>query len=147
MELLNPFDPHLAGTIPIEIDIPSSDLDILCCFEDEGSFLKVLRDKFSTHPFFSIKTKVINGTFSIICAFEAKPFEIEIFGQPKEVKRQDAWRHMINEYFILRENNGDFARKVVELKKSGIKTELAFAKLLGLKRNPYQVILNYYPYL
>ncbi|WP_430825701.1 DUF4269 domain-containing protein [Carboxylicivirga sp. N1Y90] len=32
------------GTIPINIDLKNSDLDIVCCFTDRDSFEKLLND-------------------------------------------------------------------------------------------------------
>ncbi|QCR22318.1 DUF4269 domain-containing protein [Pontibacter sp. SGAir0037] len=34
------FDPILVETIPIDIDIENSDLDIICCFADKQCFIK-----------------------------------------------------------------------------------------------------------
>ena len=46
MERLAGYDPLLAGTIPIGIDIEGSDLDILCCYEDKASFIKDVIEQF-----------------------------------------------------------------------------------------------------
>lgn len=35
---LKRYDPILVGTIPINIDIENSDLDIICCFADKREF-------------------------------------------------------------------------------------------------------------
>ena len=42
--LLSPFDPMLTGTIPLAIDIPGSDLDIVCCAADVDAFAQHLHD-------------------------------------------------------------------------------------------------------
>src|SRR5690606_36414925 len=43
---LKQFDPVLVGTIPINIDIENSDLDIICCFSDKQEFQKSVTDNF-----------------------------------------------------------------------------------------------------
>lgn len=47
LQKLAAFDPILTGTIPINIDIETSDLDIICCFTDPVAFQKSVRS-FST---------------------------------------------------------------------------------------------------
>ena len=39
-EILSKFNPVLAGTFPIEIDIPGSDLDILCCCSNPNDLIE-----------------------------------------------------------------------------------------------------------
>jgi hypothetical protein len=51
---------------------------------------------------------------------------------------------MIIESRILKEKGIDFKEKIIKLKSSGIKTEPAFAKLLGLNGNPYVELLKLY---
>ena len=50
---------------------------------------------------------------------------------------------MIIEHKILQENDEKFRRDIIKLKERGLKTEPAFAKLLGLEGNPYQALLDY----
>lgn len=50
---------------------------------------------------------------------------------------------MIKEYTILLEKGEEFRKQIIALKLRGIKTEPAFADLLGLEGDPYKAILDY----
>jgi len=144
-EKLSNFSPVLAGTIPIEIDIDGSDLDIICevdpRFEedlDEIMFSKLI-------PFenkATVEHIILNNEKCIVVNFMLEEFPIEIFGQNKPATRQNAYLHMIAEYKILQEKGEDFKQKIIELKKKGIKTEPAFGMLLNLE-NPYEDLLKF----
>ncbi|MGO4708115.1 DUF4269 domain-containing protein [Chryseobacterium sp. 2TAF14] len=140
-EKLSNFSPILAGTIPIEIDIEGSDLDIICEVEDKVEFEKILIQIFKD---FSLKIKKlnINNTESIVCNFILEDFVIEIFGQNKPTVEQNAYLHMLAEYKILQEKGEEFKQKIIDLKKKGIKTEPAFGMLLNLE-NPYEDLLKF----
>ena len=139
-EKLKAYSPILAGTIPIEIDIEESDLDIICEVNDKAGFERFLRDIFSE---FNIKAESleINGEEAVIGNFVLEGFLIEIFGQNKPVTEQNAYRHLMAEYRILQEKGEDFKNEIIALKKQGIKTEPAFGILLGLE-NPYEDLLK-----
>lgn len=139
---LAPFDPLLAGTIPIGIDTPDSDLDILCHCPDVAHFESELRSFFGREPSFRLHHKVIRGRASVVCSFEKEDFVIEIFGQDQPSRLQNAYRHLLIEARLLEERGPDFRRQVIELKQSGLKTEPAFALLLGLEGDPYEALLE-----
>ena len=86
---------------------------------------------------------MIKGITTTIAKFKGNHFLIEIFGQTIPSQDQDAFRHMLLEAQILKEKGYIFTKKILHLKKSGLKTEPAFAKLLGLEGNPYDELLNY----
>jgi hypothetical protein len=136
-EKLKEYSPILAGTIPIEIDIEGSDLDIICEVKDKNEFEKFLLQILPKN----IETNIENGEKAIVVNFILEEFPIEIFGQNKLTTEQNAYRHMIAEYKILQEKGEDFKQKIIELKKKGIKTEPAFGMLLGLE-NPYEDLLK-----
>jgi len=48
-DYLKNYTPILTGTIPIEIDLPDSDLDIICECKDHISFAKDLTDNFGEY--------------------------------------------------------------------------------------------------
>lgn len=143
MDILAPFSPVLAGTIPLNINIEGSDLDILCCFDDPDEFIATVEPAFSHHEKFALRKKEIAGIATIIANFYADGFEIEVFGQPVPVARQNGYRHMIIEHQILKEKGEAFRLEVIRLKESGMKTEPAFARLLGLVGDPYEALLRY----
>nr|WP_282165826.1 DUF4269 domain-containing protein [Cellulophaga baltica] len=142
LEKLKKYNPILAGTIPIEIDVPESDLDIICECQNHSEFKAYLLDQFSQKKDFKVYSILQNDIESTIAEFKTENFLFEIFGQNIPTERQDAYRHMIIERNILEEKGFEFKQKVKDLKSSGIKTEPAFAKLLGLEGNPYIELLK-----
>ena len=136
------YTPILAGTIPINIDIKNSDLDIICCFANENDFEDNVQLQFGKFSVFTIKHTTVNGQETIIANFMADDWEIEIFGQRVPVKQQAAYRHMLIEHHLLNYYGEEFRLNIVSLKEQGYKTEPAFAKALNLKGDPYQVLLN-----
>lgn len=143
MDMLQQYNPILAGTIPINIDIEGSDLDILCCCDDTESFVTEIVSAFSRYPDFTINRKNIDDNPTVIANFLLENFEVEIFGQPVPVKKQNGYRHMIAEYSILLRKGEDFRQEIIRIKQSGLKTEPAFAKLLSLEGDPYKTLLDY----
>ncbi|REC74644.1 DUF4269 domain-containing protein [Chryseobacterium elymi] len=145
-EKLKPYSPILAGTIPIEIDIENSDLDIIC--EVDLKFEEDFLDDIAMSRLMpgdtdvKIENIIINGEKSIVLNFMLEEFSIEIFAQNKPSIEQNAYRHMLAEYNILKEKGEDFKYKIIELKKQGVKTEPAFGLLMGLK-NPYEDLLKF----
>ncbi|HCA06675.1 MULTISPECIES: DUF4269 domain-containing protein [unclassified Chryseobacterium] len=145
-EKLKDYSPVLAGTIPIEIDIESSDLDIICevDLECEEDFLDeiAMRRLMPGDTDVKVENIVVRGEKSIVLNFMLEEFPIEIFGQNKPSIEQNAYRHMVAEYRILQEKGEDFKHKIIELKKQGIKTEPAFGLLMELE-NPYEDLLKF----
>ncbi|WP_306413720.1 DUF4269 domain-containing protein [Cellulophaga baltica] len=142
LEKFKKYNPILTGTIPIEIDMPESDLDIICECQNHSEFKAYLLDQFSQKKDFKVYSILQNDIESTIAEFKTENFLFEIFGQNIPTEKQDAYRHMIIERNILEEKGFEFKQKVKDLKSSGIKTEPAFAKLLGLEGNPYIELLK-----
>jgi hypothetical protein len=137
------YTPILAGTIPINVDIESSDLDIICCLDSKNEFEDYVQQQFGNFSKFTIKHITVNGQETVVANFVADGWEIEIFGQQVPVKQQAAYRHMLIEHHLLNYYDEEFRLKIVSLKEQGYKTEPAFAKVLNLKGDPYQALLNY----
>lgn len=137
------FDPILVGTIPINIDIENSDLDIICYWKNKKDFTEKLNSLFGKENKFTIRETLIDNKESIIVNFKIDGFEIEIFGQNIQTKNQNGYKHMLIEYEILQSNDESFRLEIIKLKQNGYKTEPAFAFLLGLKGNPYKELLVY----
>lgn len=143
MEVLSEFDPILAGTIPINIDIENSDLDIICYWKNKAEFAFKISSSFENKTEFKIRETIIDQRESVIANFKIDDFEIEIFGQNIPSKNQNAYKHMIVEHEILESKGEKFRLEIIKLKQNGYKTEPAFGELLGLKTNPYLELLEY----
>lgn len=108
LQKLSDFMPVLVGTIPINIDIDSSDLDIACYWTHKNHFIETVKNHFSEEKGFQIYEKEISGIAAVVANFFVDDFEIEIFGQNLPVEEQFGFRHMIIEAKILEEKGGDF---------------------------------------
>jgi len=68
LEKLADFNPILTGTIPINIDIPESDLDIICYWTNKIEFIALLKKFFSKELYFSLKeVNILNK--ETVCQF------------------------------------------------------------------------------
>ncbi len=137
------FEPILVGTIPINIDIENSDLDIICYWKNKTDFIEKVRSVFGNKNEFTIHETQIENEETVVANFKIDSFEIEIFGQNIPVKNQNGYKHMIIEHKILQSKGENFRLEIIKLKQKGHKTEPAFGLLLGLKTNPYQELLNF----
>lgn len=137
------FDPILVGTIPINIDIENSDLDIICYRKNKLDFITKLNTLFGNESDFQIRETSIDNQEIVIANFKISDFEIEIFGQNIPTKNQNGYKHMIIEYEILKAKDENFRLEIIKLKQNGYKTEPAFAYLLGLNGDPYSELLKY----
>lgn len=140
---ISEFNPILVGTIPINIDIEDSDLDVICYWQNKQDFIERLELNFRNEEQFTIREIIIDNVETVIANFITGDFEIEIFGQNIPVENQNGYRHMIIEHEILKAKGEDFRLEIIKLKQNCYKTEPAFAKLLGLNGNPYLQLLEY----
>lgn len=139
---LKKYNPILAGTIPIDIDLPESDLDIICECSNHEEFRNEITRLFSNYSNFKINKIIQNGIESSIANFYYSDFEIEIFAQNIPTHKQNAYKHMLIEHSLLLENGPKFKNEIIKLKSQGFKTEAAFAKILNIKGNPYLELLK-----
>jgi len=141
---LAPYDPILVGTIPIGIDIPGSDLDIACHVTDFAAFEETIHQNFGHLPDLSVVSRSVKGMERIVVRFRHKGWMVEIFGQPVPTKQQNGYRHMVVEYRLLQLIGEAGRERIIERKQAGIKTEPAFAELLGIPGDPYEALLDMY---
>jgi hypothetical protein len=143
MQVLGPYTPVIAGTIPIDVDIENSDIDILCSYDDPKEFEDTLRRHFSQQQDFKVKSNRFRGRASLLAAFLHRGQKLEIFGQMLPVQEQDGFVHMVVEYRILQMCTERFREKVRKLKGEGVCTEPAFARLLSIETDPYEALLRF----
>ena len=141
LSLLEAFDPHVAGTPPLGLALPASDIDILCHAPDPEIFALRLWDLFEHEPDFRV-WRWIGPIRPVVCAFTTHGWPIEIFGQDIPVSEQTGWRHFRIEQRLLALGGEAFRLAVLRLRRDGAKTEPAFAAALRLSGDPYDGLLT-----
>lgn len=139
---LKEYQPILCGTLPLEIYIEGSDLDIIMEVHHFPLFEEKVQKLFGHCQGFTLKRTLIRDVLCVKANFYYDGFEFELFGQPQPVFHQYAYLHMIIEYFILKADP-TVKEQVVNLKKQGLKTEPAFCEVLGIDGDPYEELINY----
>ncbi len=136
------YQPILTGTVPLGIDIDSSDLDICCEVYKLEQFAQRVQKYYGHFEEFTCWSSTHQSVSTITISFQYQHWPIEIFGQGLPTQQQYAYRHMLIEYRVLDLANARFKDKIIELKQDGVKTEPAFSQLLGLPDDSYEVLLN-----
>lgn len=135
------YTPVLCGTIPIEIDTDQSDLDVIMEVHDFARFQQDVTSLYGGLQDFIITQKDRSGIRTIKANFYYSGFAFELFGQPRPVKEQNAYLHMIVEHALMERNPG-LKETILRLKEQGIKTEPAFACALQLPEDPYMALID-----
>ncbi len=141
LETLRPFDPHVAGTPPLGLDLPDSDIDILCHAPHLPAFAQHVWAALHERDGFAIRQWIGEGR-SVIAAFHAEGWRFELFGQSVPVTHQWGWRHFRVEQRLLALGGTRLKEAVMRRRHQGVKTEPAFAELLRLSGDPYQALLH-----
>lgn len=141
LRLLAEFDPIVIGTPPLGIATASSDIDIACSAPDFGRFDHTVRSAFGSMHAFSIRTADHLPDPATIASFFACGWDIEIFCQKTATEHQWGVRHFRVEKRLLA-LRPTLRERILGLKQDGLKTEPAFARVLGLTGDPYAAILH-----
>jgi len=142
-EKLKEFNPILIGTIPINIAVEESDLDIACEVYDLIEFERKCQERFGNHKEYAFKIKTVREKEVGIANFKIVDMPIEIYAESRPVFDQNGYRHMIIEHKILEYFGLKFREEIIKLKSRGLKTEPSFSKLLNLAGDPYESLLSY----
>jgi hypothetical protein len=135
------FDPHVAGTPPLGIDLPSSDIDILCHAPDPHAFAETVCRGCAVLSGFAVH-QWRGAQRPVVARFTAEGWAFELFGSPEPVAAQPGWRHFLVERRLLAIGGDRLRAAILALRHAGAKTEPAFAQLLGLAGDPYAELLT-----
>jgi hypothetical protein len=109
---------------------------------DLDRFAAELVRHFGGLPGFDLRQAEIRAVPSVVCGFDHAGWRVEIFGQAVPVAAQWGMRHFRVEQRLSALLGDDFRSRAVDLKRQGVKTEPAFAALLGLAGDPYEALLT-----
>ncbi|MEY2987432.1 MAG: hypothetical protein RJB13_953 [Pseudomonadota bacterium] len=160
LERLRAFDPLIAGSFPLNLQSPGSDVDILLDSRGASTFfvqdalefvtdatgiteaLTFLTEMFSQQDDFQIKQRLIDGLPVVIASFVFQGLPFELFAQPLTTVHQNAWRHLLAEERILKCGGSKAYQRVKALRELGLKTEKAFASALQRRDDPFDELLQ-----
>jgi len=135
------YEPTLIGTPPLKIDIETSDIDIACTAENLTGFVSTVTTIYSEHTDFSTEYFQTRGESAARCNFKFGGWEIELFCQTIPIMEQWGVRHYKVEKRLL-QLEPKLRNHIIQLKRSGLKTEAAFARVLGLAGDPFEAVLE-----
>ena len=144
LEALAAFDPHVAGTPSLGLDLPASDIDILCHAPDLDAFAAVVEAVFGACDGFSVGRwgGGGGGAPAVVAGFAAHGWAFEVFGQALPVAEQLGWRHFVVERRLMALGGPALRVAVLRRRRAGLKTEPAFADVLRLTGDPYRAVLE-----
>lgn len=138
--ILKSFSPLVAGTFPLNVNVAGSDVDILISGEMSQA-KKILQEKFGDLSDFKCDELIVQDEPTLLISFSHQGIDFEVFGQETPSIKQRGYLHFLIEERLLKIGGAFFVRNVKEARLNGLKTEPAFAKVLGLTGDPYEELL------
>jgi len=141
--VLKPWMPLLSGSIPLELDLPGSDLDILLGARDLDVAAQEISQKLSQHQIseqISWKESQTRHGRCLTASIMANEITVELFLSAVNPLDQNSHRHLLSEYCLLVQHGEPLRARIKSLKAEGFTTEEAFAKALDLKGDPYDLL-------
>jgi hypothetical protein len=141
LEVLQRFDPTVVGTLPLNLAVATSDIDVVCEARDPNAFADTVWDAYHQFERFQLY-RWREERRPVIARFKLGDWPFELFADPRPVAQQRAWRHFEVERRLLSLDDGLLRATVARLRADGLKTEPAFARALKLPGDPYDAVLE-----
>lgn len=139
---LSEFDPRWVGSIPLNLHGPGADADICCSGGDLDRFESSLKDAFGAVPGILIIRNIHADEPSIIAKLTLEGLDIEIYGRTRPVETHESYVHWLAEDRLLNLAEPRLQDDIRATKLTGLKTEPAFTKCLGLGGDPFVELLK-----
>lgn len=139
LERLKEHSPIVVGTIPLGIDIASSDLDVVCQLNDQNDIHDLVTKYYGHYEDFKITQM---GVRAYAYNFWFEGCEIEIYASAVPTERSNSYRHLLIGNRLLQLYGEEFRKNIIQLKENGYQTERAIAKLLNLQGEIYETIFE-----
>lgn len=141
LERLSEFHPVVIGTPPLGIATCDSDIDVACTASDLERFSQFVEEAYGHLDEFSARYYELRGEPTVLTSFDSENWSVELFCQSVSTEDQWGFRHFRVEQRILA-LQPDLRTEIRRLKERGLKTEPAFAEVLGLSGEPYRSVLE-----
>jgi uncharacterized protein len=138
---LSDYDPLIAGTFPLCLETPESDLDILFWTKNPQEFMNAVEANFGNFNQFHIESLIVDKIPTVLAHFICDGIPFELFAQDIPSIQQKAYQHFLVEEKIIKYGGDRLLSLVRTLRAKGMKTELAIAQALNLHSEPYEELL------
>ncbi len=135
------FPSMIIGTPPLGLATQNSDIDVAFQADDLHRFQQEAALAFGEQANYSHHSGCKRGEPYACIQFHAFDWEVELFCQSIPLDQQWGVRHFLVEQRLL-QLHPPLRLAVLELKQRGMKTEPAFASVLGLAGDPNEAILS-----
>lgn len=142
LNALKEHQPLVAGTFPLGLQTQGSDLDVLLSAHDLAALEDEARSLFGAFECFETTRTQAQNQDTLIIRFKVEDTPFELFAQNTPTIEQRAYKHFQTEEKLLKLGGEPFRKAVFRLREQGLKTEPAFAQLLGLRGDPYLELLK-----
>ena len=133
-------DVALVSTVAIGLDLPGSDLDILCQHPDPARLATLLREQGWA---VSNKGNQVWLMEQTLTGPDQARWPVELYVTPARLETLNGWRHLSLMAALLGHFGHDFHQAVLRLRLGeGLKGEAAICRLLGLCGDPYAALLT-----
>ncbi|NUN05772.1 MAG: VOC family protein [Bdellovibrio sp.] len=136
------YRPVIAGTLPLDIAIEGSALDILMSCENADEAQSQLSAAFSKSGNFRATRTTVDNLDTLIVQFNHNGVPFKIFVQNRECVQQAAYLHFLCEERLLKLKGLTLRDQIRSLRQQGLKTDAAFAKALKIAGDPYELLLS-----
>jgi len=140
-QVLAAFDARIIGTPPLGLDLPTSDIDVICDVRDVEKFTETVRAIFGKETGFAIERRG-GPARPVVVNFVREGWPIEIYAVDQPTLEQPGWLHFDVEQRLLALGGKSLKEAVRQRRIDGAKTEPAFADALALKGDPYMALMT-----
>lgn len=139
---LKKYRPLIAGSFPLGLQNDDSDVDILLQAQDLKKLEVELRQYYGNMLGYLAQFEQVDGLSTLVVHFQYQNRGFEFFAQNCEPVRQRAYLHFLVEERLLKWGGANFKKQVLEKRRQGLKTEPAFAEVLGISEDPYLFLIE-----
>ncbi|WP_241984207.1 DUF4269 domain-containing protein [Aliidiomarina sedimenti] len=135
---LQSYSPEVVSTIFVSLDTSESDIDIVCTYQEQEAFIEEFESAYSGYEAYSLSPRNDHA----LGRFHCNQFLFEVYASKTPVQLQAAFRHYQVMKRLVKVGGNEFIDRIRQLKESGLKTEPAICRVLGISGEPYAAVLE-----
>lgn len=136
MDSLAAYSPTVVSTLWVGLDIEGSDIDILCHYADQSSYVQAVESRCSDFSEYQQQSRDDH----VITRFNLADYPVEIYASNQAVTEQAGYIHFQVMKRLVELGGEQFQLAIRDLKRQGLKTEPAITHYLNISGDPYEEV-------